>query len=420
MSKRGFVRGPRASAPTVTPVRVMVNPPLALPEREPRNILLMIAAPALLVGILGTLVVMYTSGVRSLQSGFFPMVGLVGFGALMFSGRFGRGRRVSWGEQEKQRRIYLRQLDEDRDEVQRAALQQRRSQLHIHGDPRNLDTIIGGPRMWERRPTDPDFLDARLGIGVHSTADSAVSLQWPDVPVGEELEPVTGRALRDFILEQSKIRDVGKVLSLRSRPGFSFVGDSMDDLHALARAVMCSLAVYQAPSDLKLMVVTRHPERWSWLVWLPHNHHDEMFDACGLRRLVFTSPGELEEALYTADFGVATTEEILVEIKAAYKKDAALAGQQAAAIGAAVLTRVLAGSERVIRTAAQSPTVIVRHAPREHRRPVRAGIGPVVTDDGRRAFLDRQQGRRAVAGVGNHRSPATGRGPAVGGQPGPW
>ena len=297
MSKRGFVRGPRNSAPTVTPVRVMVNPPLALPEREPRNILLMIAAPALLVGIIGTLVVMYTSGVRSLQSGFFPMVGLVGFGALMFSGRFGRGRRISWGEQEKQRRIYLRQLDEDRDEVQRAALQQRRSQLYLHGDPRHLDTIIGGPRMWERRPSDPDFLDVRLGVGVQSTADSAVSLQWPDVPVGEELEPVTGRALRDFIVEQSKIRDIGKVLSLRSRPGFSVVGDSMDDLQALTRSVLCSLAVYQSPNDLKLMVVTRHPERWSWLVWLPHNHHDEMFDACGLRRLVFTSPGELEDAL---------------------------------------------------------------------------------------------------------------------------
>ncbi|MEI6253723.1 MAG: type VII secretion protein EccCa, partial [Mycobacteriaceae bacterium] len=297
MSKRGFVRGPRASAPTVAPVRVMVNPPLSLPEREPRNILVMIAAPALLVGIIGTLVVMYSSGVRSLQSGLFPMIGLVGFGALMFSGRFGRGRRVSWGEQEKQRRTYLRQLDEDRDEVQRAAQQQRKSQLYVHGDPLNLDTIIGGPRMWERRPGDPDFLDVRLGIGVQSTAESAVSLQWPDVPVGEELEPVTGRALRDFILEQSKIRDIGKVLSMRSRPGFSFVGDSVEELHALARSVLCSLAVHHSPGDLKLMVVTRHPEQWSWLVWLPHNHHDEMFDACGLRRLVFTSPGELEEAL---------------------------------------------------------------------------------------------------------------------------
>ena len=120
------------------------------------------------------------------------MIGLVGFGALMFSGRFGRGRRISWGEQEKQRRIYLRQLDEDRDEVQRAAQEQRRSQLFLHADPLRLATVIGGPRMWERRPGDPDFLDVRLGIGVQSTADSAVSLQWPEVPIAEELEPVTG------------------------------------------------------------------------------------------------------------------------------------------------------------------------------------------------------------------------------------
>jgi type VII secretion protein EccCa/type VII secretion protein EccCb len=297
MSKLGFVRGARKPAPTVPPVRVAVAPPLALPEREPRNILLMIALPALLVGIIGTLVVMYTSGVRSLQSGFFPMMGLAGFGALMFSGRFGRGRRISWGEQEKQRRMYLRQLDEDRDEVQRAAQDQRRSQLFVHGDPQKLDTVIGGPRMWERRPGDPDFLDVRLGIGIQQTSDSAVSLQWPEVPIGEELEPVTGGALRDFILEQSKIRGIGKVLSLRSKPGFSFIGSDPDELHNLARSLLCSLAVYHSPNDLKLMVVTRHPELWSWLVWLPHNQHDEMFDACGLRRLVFATPLELEDAL---------------------------------------------------------------------------------------------------------------------------
>lgn len=297
MSKRGFVRGGRKPPSNVPPVRIAVAAPLALPEREPRNILVMIALPALLVGIIGTLVVMYASGIRSLQSGFFPMIGLVGFGTLMFSGRFGRGRRISWGEQEKQRRSYLRQLDDDRDEVQRAAQDQRRSQLFVHGDPQNLDTVIGGPRMWERRGVDSDFLDVRLGLGVQQASESAVSLQWPDVPIGEELEPVTGGALRDFILEQSKIRGIGKVLSLRSKPGFSFIGDEPSELHSFARAIMCSLAVYHSPSDLKLMVVTRHPELWSWLVWLPHNQHDEMFDACGLRRLVFTSPTELEEAL---------------------------------------------------------------------------------------------------------------------------
>jgi len=184
MSKRGFVRGSRKPPPSVPPVRIGIAAPLALPEREPRNILLMIALPALLIGIVGTLVVMYASGIRSLQSGFFPMIGLVGFGTLMFSGRLGRGRRISWGEQEKLRRSYLRQLDDDRDEVQRATQEQRRSQLFVNGDPQKLDTVIGGTRMWERRASDPDFLDVRLGIGVQQASESAVSLQWPHVPIG--------------------------------------------------------------------------------------------------------------------------------------------------------------------------------------------------------------------------------------------
>ena len=295
--KKGFVRGERKQPRVIPPTRVVIAAPLALPEREPRNLLLMIAGPALVVGIIGTLLVMYTSGVRSLQSGFFPLIGLVGFGTMMFSGRFGRTRNVSWGEQERQRRAYLRQLDEDRDEVQRIVSEYRRIQLHIHGEPSTLDRTIGSPRMWERRPNDADFLDVRLGTGIQATADSPVSLQWPEIPIGEELEPVTGYALRDFILEQSKIRGIGKILSLRSQPGFSFTGDDTECLHALMRSILCSLAVHHCPTELKIMVVTRHPERWSWLLWLPHNHHDTMFDACGLRRLVFTSPTELEDAL---------------------------------------------------------------------------------------------------------------------------
>ena len=65
----------------------------------------------------------------------------------------------------------------------------------------------------------------------------------------------------------------------------------------------------------------------------------------GGRRIDAASLDELEEALYTADFGVQTTGEILTEIKEAYRKDATLQGRQAAEIGAAVLARALAGSE---------------------------------------------------------------------------
>jgi fused signal recognition particle receptor len=54
---------------------------------------------------------------------------------------------------------------------------------------------------------------------------------------------------------------------------------------------------------------------------------------------------QIEEALYSADFGVETTVEILEEIRAAYKLDKELRGADAAKIAAAVLTRVLAGAE---------------------------------------------------------------------------
>ena len=70
----------------------------------------------------------------------------------------------------------------------------------------------------------------------------------------------------------------------------------------------------------------------------------------GGRKIDASSIDELEEALITADFGVETTGEILGEIKDAYKKDASLKGQQAAAIGAEVLKRVLKGSEGVLET----------------------------------------------------------------------
>src|SRR3990170_6045010 len=76
----------------------------------------------------------------------------------------------------------------------------------------------------------------------------------------------------------------------------------------------------------------------------------------GQKPIDASSLDTLEEALYTADFGVETTEEILTEIKAAYKKDKTLHGQEAAKIGASVLARALAGSEGVLESGDAPPS----------------------------------------------------------------
>jgi fused signal recognition particle receptor len=66
----------------------------------------------------------------------------------------------------------------------------------------------------------------------------------------------------------------------------------------------------------------------------------------------------LEEALYEADFGLATAEEILTEIQEAFRKDRNLQGQRAAEIGASVLERVLEGAEGRLETFSGNPEVI--------------------------------------------------------------
>ena len=296
MSKRSFPID-RVKIKPPKPVRVAPTAPIALPDREPRNIWVMIGVPALIIALIGTIVMLYVSGVRSLTTGFFPLMGIGAFTMLAFSGRFGRARKITWGEMEKGRRRYLRDLDSNRDEIQTAVCAQRKWQETVHSDPRGLGAIIGGPRMWERGRGDVDFLEVRLGTGVQHAPDSVLSVTWPDIASDEELEPVTGQALRDFILEQRKIRDIAKVVNLRSPPGFSFVGEDLDRVRSLMRSVLCSLAVFHNPHDVKLMVVTRNPEVWSWMVWLPHNLHDDLFDACGWRRLMFATPEELEETL---------------------------------------------------------------------------------------------------------------------------
>ena len=63
----------------------------------------------------------------------------------------------------------------------------------------------------------------------------------------------------------------------------------------------------------------------------------------GGKRLSQDDIDELEEALYGADFGVETSEEILEEIQRAFKKDKELKGQEALSIAKTVLQRRLEG-----------------------------------------------------------------------------
>ena len=76
------------------------------------------------------------------------------------------------------------------------------------------------------------------------------------------------------------------------------------------------------------------------------------------KKLDDASIEELEEALYEADFGVETTEEIIEAIQQAYRSEKTLRQQDLSTIGTTVLGRILEGAEGRLNSPEDTPEVI--------------------------------------------------------------
>ncbi|BCL14406.1 type VII secretion protein EccCa [Micromonospora sagamiensis] len=203
------------------------------------------------------------------------------------------------------RREYLRHLSVLRRQVRRTAGRQRAGLYYRHPDPTRLWSTVDSHRVWERRPTDPDFAVVRVAVGPQTLA---TPLLPPTTRPLEELEPMTAGALRRFLDAYSVVPDLPVALSLRSFARVHLRGDVGDpavratgspSAQALARAMLAQLAVFHAPDEL-LVAVCAGPERravWEWVKWLPHAHHPTRTDALGPVRLVTSAAADLEHLL---------------------------------------------------------------------------------------------------------------------------
>jgi S-DNA-T family DNA segregation ATPase FtsK/SpoIIIE len=121
------------------------------------------------------------------------------------------------------------------------------SRREDHPDPAALAILVGGPRLWERRRGDDDFLVLRLGTGEAA-------------PTSYQLEPGSPRPLEDVPVTVP-LREVG-VLGVVRRD--------------LARWLVAQAAVLHGPRDLGIWLLVdpaREPSEpdWGWLRWLPHS-----------------------------------------------------------------------------------------------------------------------------------------------------
>lgn len=289
-----FVPVARQLPREVATADVVVAAPPELPQSTAPSPLLRLLPVGMSVAALSVMALAFSSGstaVRSPAVLAFPMMMLV---STVLTTLNSRGRRQR-GEIGAHRADYLEYLSRLRRKATETAAAQRISLVASHPDPAELWTLIGGPRMWERRASDPDFCLVRVGVGNQPLSTRLVA---PEIHAGERTDPVTAAAARRFIHAHATVADVPVAVDLTATAAVT-VGGDLAGVRGLLRAMICQLAVLHPPDQLLIVAVIegRNRAHWDWLKWLPHNQHPAATDAVGTARMVYDSAAQAHSAL---------------------------------------------------------------------------------------------------------------------------
>ncbi|WP_426512635.1 type VII secretion protein EccCa [Dactylosporangium sp. McL0621] len=290
MPTTAFRRPPRVPRPSVPEGEVLLQPPPEVHRADSGNVWLT-ALPALSgLGSVAYLFAAPPNPITYVAGSFFLFSSLA-----MVAGSLLRARATARADAENNRRDYLRYLTRMRERVRRTADAQREAAGWVAPTPDQLWAAAASPRLWERRPLDPDFGWLRLGLGPQFLATQLVPGETGPV---EDLDPLCALALRRFIASHSAVPGLPVQLSLRRYAAVALSGDR-DEARTLARALVAQAVTWHAPTDLRVVVCTADADAsgWSWVKWLPHAQHRTEVDHAGPVRLVNPSLAALEDWL---------------------------------------------------------------------------------------------------------------------------
>ncbi len=295
MSTLQFKKSPRLAAPRPPGGEVHLEPPPEVPRTIPGNIVMKLLPAVMIIGSLGMMVFMFTSGGRNnpmmMVMGGMMVLSTVG----MMAGGAGKGGGAKKAEMDEDRKDYLRYLGQMRDRAREAMVDQRAALEWVHPDPQTMWSLAASRRMWERRQNDQDFLHLRVGRSSHRLATRLVPPQTGPV---DELEPIATLALRRFVRAHSIVPDLPTQITLRGFAAVSMQGDR-GLTRGLTRAMLAQLVTFHSPDDVLIAIATagRAKEEWEWAKWLPHAQHPALADGIGQLRMMAGSLAQIEQWL---------------------------------------------------------------------------------------------------------------------------
>lgn len=176
---------------------------------------------------------------------------------LMYLGQYFQSRREGKTSHRDQLAKYRERKARVERDARRALVAERNARRRDLPDPAALLLFATGPRarLWERRPTDPDWLELRLG-----TADLPSEVMVDDSSQDSHLRKRTWTA-----------PDVPATVPL-TNAGVLGVAAPGGAAQRVGGWLVAQLAILHSPRVLRLMVLcpSDSAERWQWMRWLPH------------------------------------------------------------------------------------------------------------------------------------------------------
>jgi S-DNA-T family DNA segregation ATPase FtsK/SpoIIIE len=206
-------------------------------------------------------------------------------------------------EYEEQKQAYEELLAEKRQEMTRSQNAQRIFYHQNYPDVETLYEIASrkeksrfGSRLWERRTTDVDFGEIRLGIGTRPSTvlykmdekndpgdddqprKDAVKLAKDsefvtDVPITIPLRPYfKDQNENNEDIDTDKREKTPGSKDIAARQSIGIFGANPTNTADFARAIVAHFVTFHSGIDVRLHVIgyPKAEENWSWTEWLPH------------------------------------------------------------------------------------------------------------------------------------------------------
>ncbi|HEY2771973.1 MAG TPA: type VII secretion protein EccCb [Solirubrobacteraceae bacterium] len=296
MSEPGaFHRPPRSFPPALPKDKIVVARPPTLNRRGVGTFVQMILPVLGSLGIVAFAIIM-PNKLFLIVAGVFVAIAVFSVVASHFAQR-----RSGKQSARSERRLYRAHLEERRRQLELVTERQRQVDERLYPDPARLAGLVSHRRhLWERRPTDGDFLAFRLGRASVPIA-CPVELALAEDPL-TEYQPELYDEAQQLIRAYETVDDLSVVASLADASVITLTGNRQQ-IVGLARTLLAQAAAFRAPADLRIMACFT-PEReqdWGWLKWLPQARaargREQDASAAAPSLLLALNPTELSQLL---------------------------------------------------------------------------------------------------------------------------